>query len=183
MFTAMYLGSACFTAFSGALTDRFGERTMVGVSGGVMTLALLACRWSPNYTWLVAGMGVFGDGLRRLDAGRRTRDSGVVRSRSRLRDGHPANRRSGRRPDRRGGAAVRRAASSAAIAPRCWWRRCWSSCRRRWRCVVYREADVDRPPPSALARRARRHAPPRARSALDRGDAYVHRRSPTRNSR
>jgi MFS family permease len=62
MFTSLYLGSALFTAFSGVLTDRFGERTMVGVSGGVMTVALVACALVPNYAWLVAGMGLFGAG-------------------------------------------------------------------------------------------------------------------------
>jgi MFS transporter, ACS family, aldohexuronate transporter len=62
MFTMLYLGSACFTAFSGVLTDRFGERTMVGASGGVMTVALIASALAPNYVWLVAGMGLFGAG-------------------------------------------------------------------------------------------------------------------------
>jgi MFS family permease len=62
MFTSLYLGSACFTAFSGVLTDRFGERTMVGASGAVMTIALIASALAPNYVWLVAGMGAFGAG-------------------------------------------------------------------------------------------------------------------------
>lgn len=62
MFTSLYLGSALFTAFSGVLTDRFGERTMVGASGTVMTSALIAAVLVPNYTWLVAGMGLFGAG-------------------------------------------------------------------------------------------------------------------------
>ncbi len=62
MFTTLYLGSMLFTAFSGVLTDRFGERTMVGVSGTLMTIALLAAALVPNYTWLVACMGLFGAG-------------------------------------------------------------------------------------------------------------------------
>jgi MFS family permease len=62
MFTCLYLGSALFTAFSGVLTDRFGERTMVAVSGGVMTFALVLAALVANYTWLVACMGIFGAG-------------------------------------------------------------------------------------------------------------------------
>jgi MFS family permease len=62
MFTALYLGSALFTAFSGALADRFGERTMVGVSGSVMSVALLASALVPNFTWLTACMFLFGVG-------------------------------------------------------------------------------------------------------------------------
>jgi MFS family permease len=62
LFTALFLGAMCFTAVSGALTDRFGERTMVAVSGGLMTLALVAAVIVPNYTWLVAWMAVFGAG-------------------------------------------------------------------------------------------------------------------------
>jgi len=62
MFTSMYLGSAFFTAFSGLLTDRFGERTMVAVSGAVMALGLAVAAFGDNYGWLVAGVGVFGAG-------------------------------------------------------------------------------------------------------------------------
>lgn len=62
MFTAMYLGSACFTAVSGVLTDRFGERTMVAVSGGVLALGLAVAALVPAYPGLVLGMGVFGAG-------------------------------------------------------------------------------------------------------------------------
>ena len=36
LFTSLYVGSALFTAFSGVLTDRLGERTMVAISGSVM---------------------------------------------------------------------------------------------------------------------------------------------------
>jgi MFS family permease len=62
MFTALYLGSAFFTAFSGVLTDRFGERTMVAASGTVMSVALIAAASITNYTWLVGCMGLFGAG-------------------------------------------------------------------------------------------------------------------------
>jgi MFS family permease len=62
MFTALYLGSTVFTAFSGALVDRFGERVMAGVSGAVMTAALVASALIPNFTWLSACMFVFGAG-------------------------------------------------------------------------------------------------------------------------
>ena len=50
MFTALYLGSAFFTACSGLLTDRFGERTMVAVSGAVMVVALIASVLVPTST-------------------------------------------------------------------------------------------------------------------------------------
>ena len=62
MFTAMYLGSAIFTAVSGLLTDRFGERAMVGVSGATLAAGLLIASLVANYTLLVAGMFVFGMG-------------------------------------------------------------------------------------------------------------------------
>jgi MFS family permease len=62
LFTSLYVGSALFTAFSGVLTDRFGERTMVGVSGGVMATALIAAVLAPDYSWLVASMGLYGAG-------------------------------------------------------------------------------------------------------------------------
>lgn len=62
LFTSLYVGSALFTAFSGVLTDRFGERTMVGASGGLMAFALVVSVIVPNYTWLVACMGIFGAG-------------------------------------------------------------------------------------------------------------------------
>jgi MFS family permease len=62
MFTSLYLGSALFTALGGVLTDRFGERTMVGVSGIIMAVALLASAAIPQYPWLVFTMGLFGVG-------------------------------------------------------------------------------------------------------------------------
>lgn len=62
LFTALYLGSALFTAIGGILTDRLGERTMVAVSGGIMTLALVAASVVPNYIWLVLWIFVYGAG-------------------------------------------------------------------------------------------------------------------------
>jgi MFS family permease len=62
MFTSLYIGSALCTAFSGVLTDRLGERTMVAISGAVMTVALLLSVAVENYTWLVVSLGLFGAG-------------------------------------------------------------------------------------------------------------------------
>ena len=62
MFTSLYVGSALCTAVSGVLTDRFGERAMVAVSGSVMTFALVLSTVVPSYTWLVACLGLFGAG-------------------------------------------------------------------------------------------------------------------------
>jgi len=62
LFTSLYVGSTVFTAFSGVLTDRYGERTMVAVSGGVMTCALVLSVLVPNYPWLVGCMFLFGAG-------------------------------------------------------------------------------------------------------------------------
>ncbi len=60
VFTALMLGSACFTAAAGVMTDRFGERRMVLVSGITMTIALLAASLVPSYPWLVGWIFVFG---------------------------------------------------------------------------------------------------------------------------
>jgi MFS family permease len=62
LFTALYVGSAVFTAFSGVLTDRFGERAMVAVSGAIMTVALVLAVLVPSYVWLVGCMFVYGAG-------------------------------------------------------------------------------------------------------------------------
>jgi MFS family permease len=62
LFTSLYIGSSSFTAFSGVLTDRFGERTMVGISGGTMTIALILASLFPSYAWLVFCMGIYGAG-------------------------------------------------------------------------------------------------------------------------
>jgi MFS family permease len=60
VFTALMLGSACFTAAAGIMTDRWGERRMVLFSGLVMTFALLAAASVPKYPWLVACIALFG---------------------------------------------------------------------------------------------------------------------------
>jgi MFS family permease len=62
LFTAMNVGAMCFTAVSGVLTDRFGERPMVAVSGALMAFALVAGVLVPNYAWLAGGMALFGVG-------------------------------------------------------------------------------------------------------------------------
>jgi MFS family permease len=62
LFTSMFIGCTCFTAFSGALTDQIGERRMVLFSGMIMATALLASAAFANYTWLIGWMLVFGAG-------------------------------------------------------------------------------------------------------------------------
>jgi MFS family permease len=62
IFTALMLGSACFTAIAGVMTDRFGERRMVLWSGIAMTIALLAVTAVESYGWTVAWIFVFGAG-------------------------------------------------------------------------------------------------------------------------
>ncbi len=62
VFTAMWIGSASCTALAGVLTDRWGERRMVVVSGVMMTAALLAATLIPVYWWLVVTIAVFGAG-------------------------------------------------------------------------------------------------------------------------
>jgi MFS family permease len=62
VFSAILVGATCFTALSGAFTDRWGERNMLLVSSIVMTAALLGAALLANYHWLVAMMGVYGAG-------------------------------------------------------------------------------------------------------------------------
>lgn len=62
VFTAMLVGAACFTAAAGVLTDRWGERRMVLISGVVMTIALVAAGVVRGYVPLIAAMAVFGAG-------------------------------------------------------------------------------------------------------------------------
>jgi MFS family permease len=62
VFTAMMVGAAACTALAGVFTDRWGERRMLLVSGGVMTCALLAATLSEHYWWLVVTMAIFGAG-------------------------------------------------------------------------------------------------------------------------
>ena len=59
---------------------------MLLVSAIVMTFALLAAAVVPQYWWIVAWLAVYGADTRG-DAGRRSRDPVVVRSRPRPRDG------------------------------------------------------------------------------------------------
>jgi MFS transporter, ACS family, hexuronate transporter len=60
IFTALMLGSACFVGAAGVVTDRWGERRMVLLSGLTMTGALLAATLFASYAWLVACIAVFG---------------------------------------------------------------------------------------------------------------------------
>ena len=60
IFTALMVGSALFVAASGVLTDRWGERRMVLLSGAMMTLALLAAAIVHGYAALVVCIAVFG---------------------------------------------------------------------------------------------------------------------------
>src|ERR1700737_4492343 len=60
IFTALMVGSALFVAASGVMTDRWGERRMVLLSGAAMTLALLAAAVVHSYAALVACIAVFG---------------------------------------------------------------------------------------------------------------------------
>src|ERR1017187_9563907 len=54
VFSAILVGASCFTAISGAFTDRWGERKMLLVSAVVMTTALLSATLVVHYSWLVA---------------------------------------------------------------------------------------------------------------------------------
>ncbi len=56
----MFMGTACFTAIAGAMTDRVGERRMIAISAGLMTIALVSACAFENYAWLVASMTLFG---------------------------------------------------------------------------------------------------------------------------
>ena len=60
IFTALMLGSALFVGAAGVLTDRWGERRIVLLSGMTMTAALLAATLFASYAWLVACIAVFG---------------------------------------------------------------------------------------------------------------------------
>ncbi len=62
VFTAILVGASCFTAVSGALTDRWGERKMLLISASVMTVALLGVTLVESYTWLVSMAAVYGAG-------------------------------------------------------------------------------------------------------------------------
>jgi len=62
VFTCMFIGSTCFTAVSGALTDQIGERRMVLYSGVLMGIALLSAAAWQHYVWLMISMFFFGAG-------------------------------------------------------------------------------------------------------------------------
>jgi MFS family permease len=60
LFGAIYLGSTLFTAPSGLLVDRYGEKTIVLVSGLIMGAAVALGALFRNHLWLVACLFVFG---------------------------------------------------------------------------------------------------------------------------
>jgi len=60
IFSAMVFGTAAFTALTGALTDKLGERRILALSATLMTAALLAAAAIQNYLWLVVTMFAFG---------------------------------------------------------------------------------------------------------------------------
>jgi MFS transporter, ACS family, aldohexuronate transporter len=60
IFTALMLGSALFVGAAGVLTDHWGERRIMLLSGLAMTFALLAATLFASYAWIVACMAVFG---------------------------------------------------------------------------------------------------------------------------
>jgi ACS family hexuronate transporter-like MFS transporter len=62
VFSAILVGAMCFTAISGAFTDRWGERKMLLVSAVVMVAALLGATLAVNFRWLVAMMAIYGAG-------------------------------------------------------------------------------------------------------------------------
>lgn len=62
LFFAMFLGSTLFTAVSGIMTDRLGERAMVLASGLLMAAALAAATIVPQYGWLLGCIFIFGVG-------------------------------------------------------------------------------------------------------------------------
>jgi ACS family hexuronate transporter-like MFS transporter len=62
VFSAILVGATCFTAISGAFTDRWGERKMLLASAVVMTAALLGATLVVSYPWLVAMTAIYGAG-------------------------------------------------------------------------------------------------------------------------
>jgi MFS family permease len=60
LFSAMVFGTALFTAMSGAAVDKLGERQVIALSSGLMTVALLAAAAFENFTWLIVTMFIFG---------------------------------------------------------------------------------------------------------------------------
>lgn len=60
LFGAIYLGSTLFTAPSGILVDRYGERTIVVASGVLMGAAVALGALRPSYGWLLGCLFVFG---------------------------------------------------------------------------------------------------------------------------
>jgi MFS family permease len=62
VYGGIYLGSALFTAPSGLLVDRFGERAIVLISGVAMGLAIALGALVRSEAWLIGTLFVFGIG-------------------------------------------------------------------------------------------------------------------------
>jgi MFS family permease len=60
LYGAIYLGSTLFTAPSGLLVDRYGEKKIVLISGLVMGAAVALGALFANHLWLIACLFVFG---------------------------------------------------------------------------------------------------------------------------
>ncbi|HTJ26852.1 MAG TPA: MFS transporter [Candidatus Limnocylindria bacterium] len=63
LYGAIYLGSTLFTAPSGLLVDRYGEKTVVLISGLAMGAAVALGALLPSHVWLIACLFVFGCGF------------------------------------------------------------------------------------------------------------------------
>lgn len=61
--TALLLGGFLANAISGAATDRFGDKAVLIVCGGLMGAALLVAAAVPSFTWLVSWFIVYGIGF------------------------------------------------------------------------------------------------------------------------
>jgi MFS family permease len=63
LYGAIYLGSTLFTAPSGLLVDRYGEKTVVLLSGLGMGAAVALGALFPSHAWLIVCLFVFGCGF------------------------------------------------------------------------------------------------------------------------
>src|SRR5579885_452012 len=61
--TALLFGAMVTNAVSGAATDRFGDRAVLGVCGGIMGVSLLAAAAIPSFSWLLAWFVIYGMGF------------------------------------------------------------------------------------------------------------------------
>ena len=104
-FTAVAVGVMLTLVPWGVLTDRIGERPVMGVGLAGCAAALAATAYAPGYGRLLVGAARRRDARRELDRRERPRRDGLVPARgARLRARHPpdgaAARRRRRRPSR-----------------------------------------------------------------------------------